>query len=95
MKRRNRDEWRAICEASVESALTNRDFAEAMGMKAGTLSYSRCKLRQEEGSGADFIEVESEERVPGGGVVVDVGDVRVTMATLPPARWLAELAASC
>ncbi|MFT5993372.1 MAG: hypothetical protein ACI82G_002375 [Bradymonadia bacterium] len=66
-----------------------------MRIKAGTLSYWRCKLRQDQDSTADFIEVESEDSVRSGGVVVDIGDVRVTRATLPSARWLAELAASC
>lgn len=95
MKRRNRDEWREICAASDASALTNRAFAESMDIKPGTLSYWRCKLREELGCTTEFVEVHAADADGDGEIIVDVGGVRLTLAALPPAEWLAELARLC
>ena len=96
MVHRRREDWRAICAASFESGLSVRAFAEHVGVPAGTLAGWRSRFRDEQ-QGALFVELAREENETElvGTVVVRVGEVVVTMSSLPPARWLAELAGSC
>jgi hypothetical protein len=99
MERRSREQWRTICAASLRSGMSVREFAEHVGVNARTLSWWRSELRDELHT-PSFVEVGTTGEVSldvaaGGDIRVMVGDVVVTMPTLPPARWLAELAASC
>jgi hypothetical protein len=42
-----------------------------------------------------FVEVHVADADGDGEIIVDVGGVRLTLAALPPAEWLAELARLC
>lgn len=96
MPRRTREEWREICARSFDSGMTVRAYAERVGVNPSTLSWWRSQLREELGA-PSFVEIAAQDRasVAGGSVTVTVGDVVVSMDALPPAAWVAELAASC
>lgn len=92
MARRSRDEWREIYAQSERSELMNWVFADSINIKPGTLSYWRCKLRNERIGATEFVEVHAADHVGDGSIRVEVGNLRVTLTTLPPAAWLAQLA---
>jgi transposase-like protein len=96
MRRRSRDEWRTVCAASYASGLTIREFADRAGVNPRTLSWWCSELRDECAT-AGFVEVGAarEEPAEDDAVVIEIGGARVTLRCLPPAAWLAELAASC
>ena len=100
MRRRTREEWREICIASIASGLSMDAFARQAGVNPRTLSWWRSQLRGKLDV-PSFVEVSAgggRVAVTGssaGRVTLTVGSVVMTLDELPPAAWLAELAATC
>lgn len=96
MTRRTREEWRRLCAGSFDSGMTVRAYAERHGVNANTLSWWRSQLRDELES-PSFVEIATDTSSPSGGseVTVTVGSVVIGLDSLPPAAWVAELAATC
>jgi len=92
-----------LCGALEGSGLSVREFAEVVGVHAGTLGWWRSRLRRlSQSTGAEvvargFVEVVGDERAVAGGerVVVRLGGVSVEFVGPPPPSWVAELASQC
>lgn len=74
--------------------MTVRAYAERHGVAASTLHRWRSQLREEKHT-PSFVEIETDERPAFTGCVLTVGGVVLTLESLPPAAWVAELAAAC
>ena len=98
-KRRSKAEWRKICEAFDASGETELAFARRRGVRRRTLVWWRWRLRQEDAlvSPANgFVEVVREPAVSRPRAVVRIGEVAIEFIDgVPPATWIAELAARC
>ena len=94
MTRRTREEWRRLCAGSFDSGMTVRAYAERHGVNANTLSWWRSQLRDELDS-PSFVEIATGTSSPSGGSEVTVRSVVISLDSLPPAAWVAELAARC
>ena len=94
MARRTRDDWRELGAGSFDSGMTVRAYAQRHGVATSTLHRWRAQLRQEPEL-PSFVEIETDERTTVTWCVVTVGNVVVSLESLPPAAWLAELAAAC
>lgn len=100
MRRRGRSEWRELCAAREASGLTARAFAEQAGVNWNTLSWWGWRLRREarlDGAPAPgFVEVVAAAPArTTAALVVRVGALTLEFGSLPPAAWLAEVAARC
>ena len=98
-RRRRRAEWIKLCEAHAASGETIPAFARRHGVNRRTLGWWRGKLRKEGAlseRSAAFVEVVSDPTSVAPQTIVRVGAVAVELSDgLPPAAWLAELAAQC
>lgn len=98
-QRRRRAEWIDICEAYESSGEGVRAFARRQGVHPATLCWWRRKLRGEGalgGAAPGFVEVVGEAPTPTGRAVVRLGKVEIVFGDgVPPAAWVAELAARC
>jgi hypothetical protein len=98
-KRRSKAEWIKICEAHDRSGETAAVFARRRGVRRGTLEWWRWKLGREQartGDGGRFVEVVNERTEPSPRAVVRIGEVAIEVSDgMPPASWVADLAARC
>jgi hypothetical protein len=99
---RGRSFWREVVAELDASGLTAAEFADREGLTLGSLRWWRWNLGRDEVAEvrADraFVEVVRPSSTPpaeAGHVRVYLAGVVVELSTLPPARWLAELADRC
>ena len=98
-KRRSKAEWIKICEAFDASGETPVAFARRRGLHRPTLVWWRSRLRREDALASPanaFVEVVSEPSVSSPRAVVRIGEVAIEFIDgVPPATWIADLAARC
>jgi len=101
---RSRSEWVKICAAWEASGLSKEEFADKQGLNPATLYWWRSHLRRGDGvdaesDGPGFVELVSAKAQPeveAPVVVVRVGNVAIDFGqNLPPAWWIAQVAAQC
>jgi len=98
-RKRSRAEWVKICEAYEGSGETSAAFARRRDINSRTLNWWHSRLRREgalAAAPATFVEVEGTLPAPRPQAVVRVGAITIEFQEdLPPAAWVADLAARC
>ncbi len=75
--RRTASQWQSLIAQWQSSGMTQRAFAEAHGIKAGTLAWWKWKLGQQvrQPSPTEFVEVIVQQTTPG--FVLELPELRV------------------
>jgi transposase-like protein len=106
-EKRSRSDWQEFYRAWAKSGESRKEFARRHGLNPKTFSWWCTQLRHELGAttslvkSSGFIEVvaarpQPNSLQPTAAIVVRVGEVVVDFgAALPPAWWVAEVAARC
>lgn len=96
MRRRTREQWRALVEEFEGSGLTQAEFARSCGLKLGTFRSWLYRFRRRAGSPeARLAEVMvADHDTDAGSYRLELpGDVVVVLGSAPEPRWLAALVA--
>lgn len=64
MQSRAARRWSRLVTQAESSGLTTREFARSQDINPRTLTWWRWKLRQDDGTGSDFVEVAVDDDPP-------------------------------